>query len=106
MERAIAIFVGLLFLSVVFALIAIGMTYRLTPEYQRRRRVRWLLSWFFKGFFIPAAIWAIINLGVSWDLQPFTPRIQAAQQAGDPWFHIFLRVTGRGWFVVSSCWAA
>jgi hypothetical protein len=106
MERLIAIFIGLLFLSGVFVLMAVGIVYRLTPDYQRRRRRGWLLSWLLKGFFLPLALWAIMNLGVSWNLQPFIPEIQAAQQSGDPWIPEYLRVMGNGLFIVSSFWAA
>jgi hypothetical protein len=47
-----------------------------------------------------------MNFGLAWNLQPFMPDIQAAQQAGDPWFPLYLKIVGRGLFVVSSCWAA
>jgi hypothetical protein len=105
MERSIAIFVALLILSAIFTFMSLGLAYRVTPEYQRRRRLRMLLAWFIKGLFIPAAVWALMNLGLAWYLQPFIPEIQVAQQAGDPWFHLYLKFVGRGLFVISSCWA-
>ncbi len=106
MERSIAIFIALLILSAIFAFMSLGMAYRLTPEYLRRRRLRSLLAWWVKGFFIPITIWALMNFGIAWNLQPFIPEIQVAQQVGDPWFPLYLKVVGRGLFVVSSCWAA
>jgi hypothetical protein len=106
MERLIAIFIGLLFLSAVFALMSVGIAYRLTPEHHRRRGRRWLFAWFMKGLFLPLLLWAVMNLGISWNLQPFIPEIQAAQNSGDPWFPEYLRYLGDGLFVICSFWAA
>lgn len=105
-ERAIARFIGLLFLSMVFVVLAVALGYRLSPELSRRRRIVHLLIWAFQGLFLPIAIWAVMNYGVSWNLQPFMPEIQAAQNSSDPWFPAYFRFLGRGIFIVTSDWAA
>ena len=105
-ERAIARFLGLLFVSMVFVVLTVALTYRLSPEVSRRRRIVHLLIWAFQGLFLPIAIWAVMNYGVSWNLQPFMPEIQAAQNSGDPWFPAYFRFLGRGIFIVASDWAA
>ena len=47
-----------------------------------------------------------MNLGLSWNLQPFMPQVQAAQNSGSGWFPAYLRVVAVGLFVISSYWAA
>jgi hypothetical protein len=106
MQRSIAIFVALLFLSTVFGLVTLAMVYRLADEQRRTKRLRWLLNWWLKGFLLPLVLWVVMNLGISWNLQPFMPEVQAAQAGGGPWFPEFLRVVGEGLFIVSSYWAA
>jgi hypothetical protein len=102
---SIARFIGLLFLSGLLVIVAASLAYRLSPFFSARRRIMWLLVWMFQGLILPIAIWAIMNYGVSWDLQPFMPDIQAARNAGDPWIPSYLRFVGRGIFIVSSDWA-
>jgi len=51
-------------------------------------------------------LWMIMNIGISWDLQPFMPEIQAAKIAGDPWFLHFLGYVGCGFFIAGSYWSA
>ncbi len=67
-------------------------------------RAEW--PWLAKGLFVPFALWVLMNLGLSDELQPFMPSIQAVQNAGLPWFPIFLRVALGGLLIISSCWAA
>jgi hypothetical protein len=55
---------------------------------------------------LPLAIWALMNIGLSWELQPFMPEIQAAQNSGGDWGLEFLRVMGIGLFIVTSYWVA
>jgi hypothetical protein len=107
-ERAIARFIGLLFVSTVLVVLAVLLSYRLSPEHNRRRRILALLGWAFQGLLVPIVIWAVMNYGISWNLQPFMPQIQAAQNSSDPsnpWFREYLRYVGRGVFIVSSYWA-
>src|SRR5262245_64145820 len=103
---AIARFIGLLFLSTLLVMSAVLLAYRLSPLHSPRRRIMWLLIWGFQGLALPIVIWALMNYGVSWELQPFMPDIQAARNAGDPWFPFYLRFLGRGIFIVASDWAA
>src|SRR5207245_5999631 len=106
MPQALAIFFALLLLSAVFVGAAWAMAYRLTPEHRREQSLRWLLSWCSKGLLVPLALWTVMNVGVSWSLQPFMPQVQAAQNAGGDWFAEFMRVVAAGVFTGSSYWAA
>src|SRR5258707_1903052 len=106
MARSLRMFVGMSFLGSAFVLATGIMVPRLTPEHRRRQGRRWLFSWFVKGLALPVLLWMVMNLGVSWTLQPFMPEVQAAQIAGDPWFPIFLGVVGSGIFIVGSYWSA
>ncbi len=103
---ALAISVVLALLSMALIGFSWVMAYRLTPEQRRSHAGRWLLKWSVKGLVLPSAIWGVMNLGVSWWLQPFMPQVQAAQNSGLPWFPEFLRVGATGLFVISSYWAA
>jgi len=100
MMQAGTIFLLLLFLSVGLAAAGWFMAWRLAPETRRRPQARWLLAWSVKGLLIPFAIWVLMNLGLSWNLQPFMPQIQAAQNGGANWFPAFLRVAVAGLFVI------
>jgi hypothetical protein len=82
------------------------LTVRLAPEAQQPQKLRWLIYWSLKGLLVPLAVWAIMNLGLTWYLQPFMPQIQAAQVSGKGWSATYFRVLWAGWFIISSCWAA
>ncbi len=103
---AIATFIALLFLAAVFVATAWGIAFRLTPELKQGRDLRWLRAWTFKGLALPIALWAVLNLGVSWSLQPFMPQVQWAKNNGQTWIPEYLRVVGYGLFIASSYWAA
>lgn len=105
-SEAIATFFSLLFLGLVFTAIPWILGLHLTPEAKRRRLVRWLISWSIKGFLVPVALWAIINLGLAWNLQPFMPEVQAAKNRGGNWAAEFFRVTAIGLFIITSYWSA
>jgi hypothetical protein len=105
-NQALATFFSLLFLGIVFIAIPWGLSLRLTPETKRGRIVRWLLSWSIKGLLVPLALWATINLGLSWNLQPFMPEVQAARNRGGNWGSEFLRVAAIGLIIISSYWSA
>jgi len=47
-----------------------------------------------------------MNVGLSWNLQPFMPQVQAAQNGGGIWFPAYLRVVASGLFVISSYWTS
>lgn len=106
MTQVTAILLSLLFLSLLLVGGACGLGWRLTPEKGRRQYWRWLLVWSIKGLLLPSLIWALMNLGISWSLQPFMPEVQAAQNHGAGWFMVYLRVLVGGGFIVGSCWAA
>src|SRR6478672_11675626 len=102
---SIARFIGLAFLSTLFVGLTMGLAYRMDPDFSRKRRITRLVIWSAQGLVLPILIWAIMNCGISWSLQPFMPEIQAAQNAGDPWLRIYLRVLGRGIFIVATDWS-
>jgi len=106
MPRSIAIFFALSILGTIFVVGAVGLVYRLTPPFRRRQTLFWLLFWSIKGLVLPFALWAVMNIGLSWNFQPFMPSIQAAQNAGISWFKPYFRYLGYGSFIVSSYWAA
>lgn len=80
------------------------LTLRLTPERKRGKISRWLLSWSLKGLLVPMVVWALMNVGLSWNLQPFMPEVQAAQNTGAGWAPEFLHVLANGLFILSSYW--
>src|SRR5262245_5128282 len=106
MSRSFAIFIALSVLSLGIVSAACAMVHRLTPEHKRRQQLRWLLGWFIKGLALPLLLWMLMNIGISWNLQPFMPEIQAAKIAGDPWFFYFLGYVGYGFFIVGTYWTA
>jgi len=79
---------------------------RLAAEGDGRPTFRWLLGWSIKGLLLPLAIWAVMNIGVSWDFPAFMPQIQQAQNSGGKWFPTYLRFFGDGMFIASSYWMA
>jgi hypothetical protein len=99
------IFILLACLSLAFACMAWVMAHRLAPEHEKTRCHRWLLSWIIKGLAVPIVLWAILNAGVSWGLQPLMPQVQAAQAQGQ-WLPAYLRVLGHGAFIICSYWTA
>ncbi len=101
-----AIFFSLLVMSAGLVAAGWGLTFRLTPDRRRRAMLRWLLMWCLKGFGLPVLLWAVMNLGISWWLQPFMPEIQSLQSSGGDWGDEFMHVLGKGMFIVSSYWCA
>src|SRR5262245_42250298 len=104
MRLATAFFLTLL--SIGFVGTAFALSLRIVPESQRPERIRWLRAWFLKGAVLPMAIWLLMNLGISWELQPFMPQIQAAKYRGAPWGIQYIRFAAAGLFIVTSYWAA
>ena len=82
------------------------LSYRLTPKRLWPKNLRWLMVWSIKGFLVPMATWAILNVGLAWNLQPFMPQVQAAQNSGRGWLGAFFRVLDQGGFIISSAWTA
>jgi tetratricopeptide (TPR) repeat protein len=106
MRSAVQIFLSLLVLSTISVTGAWVLSYGLTPERRHAQLRRSLLVWSLKGLLVPLAIWTLMNLGLSWNLQPFMPQVQAAQNSGSDWFQEYLRVVAIGLFVISSYWTA
>jgi hypothetical protein len=106
MSQAMVILMALLLVGLVLATAAAGLGYRLTPERKRREAKRQFLTWCIKGLGLPALAWMLMNLGLSWNLPPFMPVIQAAQAAGGAWGPEFVQVVGVGLFIIFSYWTA
>jgi len=102
----VTLFLALLFLGGAAVGAAWVLSYGLTPERRRRQLRRSLILWSVKGLLVPWVIWTLMNLGLSWNLQPFMPQVQAAQNSGSGWFPAYLRVVAVGFFVISSYWTA
>ena len=62
--------------------------------------------WLTRGFAVPAIIWFLMNIGISFQLQPFMPAIQFAKNTGGNWFIPFTLVMVRGLILISSVWGA
>src|SRR5438105_12405460 len=82
------------------------MAARLSPVSARRQGSHWLVPWSIKGLAIPALLWMLMNVGISWNLQPFMPQIQMARNRGLSWAPEFMEVAGMGIFVAGSYWTA
>jgi hypothetical protein len=106
MRLAVHIFLALLVLSAISVATAWVLSLRLAPDLRQPRLRRSLLIWSGKGLFVPLVIWTLINLGLSWKLQPFMPQVQAAQNSGSDWFPEYLRVVAIGLFVISTYWTS
>ena len=106
MSRGSAIFISLSLLSAAFVISAWMMVIRLTPEYRQRDGLHWLITWSIKGLALPVALWAMLNVGLSWSLQPFMPEVQFAQNSGGKWGGVYLGVLGEGIFIAGTYWAA
>ena len=101
-----SVFLSLFFLSGLAVSAAWVLSSGLTPESRHAQLRRSFLRWSAKGLLVPIAIWALMNVGLSWRLQPFMPQVQAAQNSGIGWFPAYLRVVATGLFVISSYWTA
>lgn len=106
MSRSFALFIALSVLSAGIVTAICAMVYRLTPEHRRRSQFQWFVGWFIKGLVLPMVLWMVMNIGISWDIQPFMPQIQAAKIAKEPWFFYFLGYVGCGFFIVGTYWSA
>jgi tetratricopeptide (TPR) repeat protein len=86
--------------------VAVFMIYRFAPEHEARQAVVAEWPWFARGLVLPVIIWVLMNIGLSFQLQPFMPAIQNAQNAGTAWILVFLGVVGTGLLLIASYWAA
>jgi hypothetical protein len=106
MTGAIAIFLVLLILGAVAASATWALVYELGPDLERPARLKFLARWCGKGLLLPTAVWALMNIGFGFSLQPFMPQIQSARYSGKPWFPPFAECFGSGFFVVATYWMA
>lgn len=106
MGKALATFFALGLCATMFIGATWGLTWRLTPENRKPQWLRWLVTWSFKGWLFPLIFWGLMNVGLSWNLQPFTPEVQAAQNSGEPWLPDFLAAFSVGYFILASYWTA
>src|SRR5579862_844310 len=106
MSLVFGTFLWLLVLGGVFVAVPWMLTLKLTPEEKRERVKHWLTIWTVKGLGMPMVLWALMNIGLSWSLQPFMPEVQAARHRGGSWMPEYVSVLGDGAFVVSSYWCA
>ncbi len=92
---------------VALALVSLaGFTvYRLAPEENARVAVLAERPWLVKGFVVPLALWILMNAGLSFNLQPFMPSVQIAQNSGKGWGFAFLGVVGAGLLIIATYWA-
>lgn len=102
---ALPFFLLLFGFSVGMVGIAWATIFRLYDRERRSPKIRWLIRWSVKGLGVPVLLWALMNFGFGWALQPFMPHVQAAQNQGN-WFGAYLIALGIGWFAISTYWAA
>src|SRR3954466_11150199 len=65
-----------------------------------------LRKWFIQGVAIPAAFWAIVNLGLSSHLPPLVPKIAIAQASNNTWWHYWVGAVINGSAFIVTCWAS
>jgi hypothetical protein len=106
MGQAISVLLFLLLLGATFTASTWVLAMRLSPETKHERMRHWLLVWLLKGLALPLVLWMLLNLGLSLELQPFMPSVQAAKNHGGNWAPAYLVVVATGLFIVSSYWSA
>jgi tetratricopeptide (TPR) repeat protein len=74
------------------------------PQELHPFRMDWI--WLGRGLVVPAAIWFLMNVGLSFELQPFMPGIQAAKNSGGDWLFALAVVWTTGLLVIGSVWGA
>jgi hypothetical protein len=104
MVQAIAICFTLLIFGAGLVVLAVALSLRLFPEDQREPMLRGLVPWFIKGLLVPILVWAVMNVGISWELAPFMPQVQRALNRGQGWAAAYLTWCGVGLFIVCSYW--
>lgn len=97
--------VFLTFLAAGFAAFAWATEHRFVTEERRAESRRWLIRWGIQGLLAPWLIWALMNLGISFEIQSFMPRLQKVQGTTQ-WFPLYCAYTAGGFAVISSYWSA
>jgi len=106
MAQSLATFIWLGFLGAMSVSAGWVALLRLAGGDRRLETFRWLRGWTLKGLLVPLALWAVLNLGLSWDFPAFMPQIQQAQNKGAKWLPVYLRYFGAGVFIVTTYWLA
>lgn len=106
MPIALATFIVVLFLSAGLACLPWVSAWRLAGEDERPARMRWLTGLTVKGLILPAVLWALLNIGLSEELGPLMPSVQAAKLHLGGWMPAFLYVMAAGLFAICSYWTA
>lgn len=104
----------MIWFDIIFALLLgpliVGVTVwsmtQLSPESDQATIIRAERAWFVQGLLAPFLLWTVMNVGVSFYFHAFMPAVQAAQNANEPWFTLFLQATSGGLLVICSYWAA
>src|SRR6187397_2498076 len=98
MRLALYILISMVVVSLALVSATWVLTCRLAEEPARPTFRRWLGAWSLKGLLVPSTIWILLNLGLSWNLQPLMPVVQAGRITGS-WAAPFLKVVGLGVFI-------
>jgi hypothetical protein len=106
MSPAVTVFGALLIIGGGLAVMAWIMTFRLTPPERHAQTRSWLIGWTIRGIGVPFLIWGLMNFGLSWSIQPFMPKVQAALNTPGTFAPAYVRALGSGVFVICTYWAA
>ncbi len=106
MRQGSTIFFWLVVLSGVLVAAGWILPARLAGPGRRRAVFHGLAYWTAKGILVPCVVWALMNVGLGWDLEPFMPQIQLAQASGLNWLPVFMRYAANGLFIITSYWLA
>jgi hypothetical protein len=104
-KLAVYILISMAVMSIALTAGACVMVSRLVEEPSRPAFRKWLAIWSLKGLLAPCVIWVLLNTGLTFELQPLMPSVQAGRITGE-WVPPFLKAVGLGSFVIASYWAA
>src|SRR3954465_7197285 len=85
---------------------AVSASRKVMPTSRKEGFNRWWIDWSIKGLVVPMVIWSLMNVGISFTLQPFMPQLQAVRNAGSNWGPLYMRILVTGVFIISSYWSA
>jgi hypothetical protein len=105
MTLSLGIFTLLFLFGLGLAALAWVSDYRLGREETWRESFHWLRRWSVQGLLAPWLLWALMNFGLSFELQSFMPQLQKVQ--GSPlWLPLYASYVAAGFCVISSYWTA
>lgn len=102
---SLGIFMLLGFLGLGLVTLAWVTELRFETEEDRPESIIWLRRWSLQGLFTPSLIWAFMNFGFSFELQPFLPSLQIAKGTVN-WLPLYSACVASGFCVISSYWVA